>query len=112
MADDVTLSTDAVLELLQSVAAEVITPRFRSLSNAQIDEKKPGDLVTVADHEAEELITRALLDAYPDAVVLGEEAYAGDKDLMPRFRAADARLHRRPGRRHEELRQRVARTTR
>ena len=89
MAEDVTLSTDAVLELLQSVAAEVITPRFRSLSNAQIDEKKPGDLVTVADHEAEELITRALLDAYPDAVVLGEEAYAGDKDLLPRFRAAE-----------------------
>ena len=85
----VTLSTEAVLELLQSVAAEVITPRFRSLSSAQIDEKKPGDLVTVADHESEELITRALLDAYPDAVVLGEEAYAGDKDLMPRFRAAE-----------------------
>ena len=61
MAGIVTLSTEAVLELLQSVAAEVITPRFRSLSSAQIDEKKPGDLVTVADHESEELITRALL---------------------------------------------------
>ena len=84
-----TLSTEAVLELLQSVAAEVITPRFRSLSSAQIDEKKPGDLVTIADHESEELITRALLDAYPDAVVLGEEAYAGDQDLLPRFRAAE-----------------------
>ena len=51
------LSTDAVMELMQSVAAEVITPRFRSLSEAQIDEKNPGDLVTVADREAEELIT-------------------------------------------------------
>ena len=83
------LSTDAVLELLKSVAAEVITPRFRSLSESQIDEKKPGDLVTVADHEAEELITRALLDAYPDAVVLGEEAYAGRPELLEEFRAAD-----------------------
>ena len=83
------LSTESVLELLQSVAAEVITPRFRSLSRAQIDEKKPGDLVTVADHEAEELITRALQDAYPDAVVLGEEACATDKDLLTRFREAD-----------------------
>ena len=70
------LSTDAVMELMQSVAAEVITPRFRSLSEAQIDEKNPGDLVTVADREAEELLTRALREAYPDAVVLGEEAYA------------------------------------
>ena len=83
------LSTEAVLELLQSVAADVITPRFRSLSDSQIDEKLPGDLVTVADREAEELITRALLDAYPDAVVLGEEAYAAQPDLLPRFRAAD-----------------------
>ena len=79
---DVPLSTDDVLELMQSVAAEVITPRFRSLSDAQIDEKRPGDLVTVADHEAEELITRALLEAYPDAVVLGEEAYATAPELM------------------------------
>ncbi len=38
--------------------------------------------MTVADHEAEELITEALLAAYPDAVVLGEEAYAGDPALM------------------------------
>ena len=83
------LSTEAVLELMQSVAAEVITPRFRTLSSSQIGEKKPGDLVTVADHEAEELITRVLLDAYPDAVVLGEEAHAGQPDLMPRFREAD-----------------------
>ncbi len=83
------LSTEAVLSLLQSVAAEVITPRFRSLSDSQIDEKSPGDLVTVADREAEEIITRALLEAYPDAVVLGEEAYAGEPDLLPRFRAAD-----------------------
>jgi fructose-1,6-bisphosphatase/inositol monophosphatase family enzyme len=83
------LSSDEVLELLQSVAAEVITPRFRSLTSAQIDEKKPGDLVTVADHEAEDLITAALLEAYPDAVVLGEEAYAGEPGLLPRFREAD-----------------------
>ena len=83
------LSTDEVLELMQSVAAEVITPRFRSLSASQIDEKRPGDLVTVADHEAEELITKALLEAYPDAVVLGEEAYATAPELMEQFRAAD-----------------------
>jgi fructose-1,6-bisphosphatase/inositol monophosphatase family enzyme len=85
----VPLSTDEVLELMQSVAAEVITPRFRSLTKSQIDEKRPGDLVTVADHEAEELLTKALLDAYPDAVVLGEEAYATAPELMEQFRAAD-----------------------
>lgn len=83
------LSTDAVLALVQDVAAQVVTPRFRSLSDEQIGEKGPGDLVTVADREAERLLTRALLDAYPDAVVLGEEASADDDGLLGRFLAAD-----------------------
>ena len=83
------LSTDAVLALIQQVAAEVVTPRFRSLAESEIDEKRPGDLVTVADREAEELITRALREAYPDAVVLGEEAYADDSGLLDAFRSAD-----------------------
>jgi fructose-1,6-bisphosphatase/inositol monophosphatase family enzyme len=83
------LTTQEVLRVLQDVAAEVITPRFRSLSGEQIAEKNPGDLVTVADHEAEERITRALRDAYPDALVLGEEATASDDTLEDRFRQAE-----------------------
>ena len=82
------LTTDAVLDLIKAVAAEVVTPRFRSLTDAQIDEKRPGDLVTVADHEAEELITNALREAYPEAVVLGEEAHAGHPELIEQFRSA------------------------
>ncbi len=82
------MDTDALLSVLQEVAAEVIDPRFRSLETGDVQEKGPGDLVTVADHEAEVRITRALQDAYPDAVVLGEEAYAQDKTLMDRYRAA------------------------
>nr|WP_229661780.1 inositol monophosphatase [Phycicoccus endophyticus] len=82
------MSTDAVTDLLREVAAEVITPRFRSLSEGEVMEKNPGDLVTVADHEAEVVITRRLLAAYPDAVVLGEEAFAADHGLMERYLAA------------------------
>ncbi len=83
------LTTDAVSELIQRVAADVITPRFRSLGDAQVAEKGPGDLVTVADHESERLLTEALLEAYPDAVVLGEEAYAEREELMEEFLAAE-----------------------
>jgi fructose-1,6-bisphosphatase/inositol monophosphatase family enzyme len=83
------LSTDAVLDLLREVAAEVITPRFRSLAAGEVMEKNPGDLVTVADREAEELITARLLAAYPDAVVLGEEAFAADHSMMDRYLVAD-----------------------
>jgi fructose-1,6-bisphosphatase/inositol monophosphatase family enzyme len=83
------VDTDAILTLLQDVAEEVINPRFRSLDAGEIHEKRPGDLVTAADHEAEVLITKALQDAYPEAVVLGEEAYAHDPTLYTRFSAAE-----------------------
>lgn len=83
------MDTEAVLELLENVAAEVITPRFRALADHQVAEKNPGDLVTVADHESEALITQALQRAYPDAVVLGEEAEELDPDLLDTFSRAD-----------------------
>ena len=78
-----------MLKLMQDVAEEVINPRFRALLSHQISEKNPGDLVTVADHESEVLLTEALTAAYPDAVVLGEEAYAHDPALLDRFDAAE-----------------------
>ena len=83
------METDDVLTMLKDVAEEVINPRFRALSDEQVMEKNPGDLVTVADREAEVIITARLLDAYPDALVLGEEASASDPRLVDRFRAAD-----------------------
>ena len=36
------LSTDAILTLLQEVAADLITSRFRSLAEHQVMEKNPG----------------------------------------------------------------------
>lgn len=83
------VDTEAVLRLLQDVAEEVVNPRFRALSSGEIHEKGPGDLVTAADREAEELITAALRAAYPDAMILGEETYAGDHALLRQFWAAD-----------------------
>ena len=83
------VETDEVLTLLQDVAEEVINPRFRSLDDDQITEKNPGDLVTVADREAEVLITEALQAAYPDALILGEEATHADKTLVDRYYVAE-----------------------
>lgn len=83
------LSTQGILSLMQEVAEEVITPRFRQLLDHDVHEKSPGSLVTVADHEAEVAITAALLGAYPSAVVLGEEAYAEDTSLFQRYATAE-----------------------
>lgn len=82
------MQTDAVLALIQEVSAEVIDPRFRALADAEVRQKAPGDLVTAADTEAEALLTRELSAAYPDAVVLGEEAYSVDRSVLDRFAAA------------------------
>ena len=85
------IDTESMLTLLQEVAAEVIDPRFRALEERQISSKAhPGDLVTIADQEAEVLITRALRAAYPQALVLGEEAFAQEPSLLDDFRTATA----------------------
>lgn len=83
------MDTDAVLALIRDVADEVINPRFRDLAAGEVAEKSPGDLVTVADHEAEELITTALAAAHPDALVLGEEAASADPSLLEKYAAAE-----------------------
>jgi fructose-1,6-bisphosphatase/inositol monophosphatase family enzyme len=76
------MTTAEVLELLREVAASVITPRFRALAAGEIHEKKPGDYVTIADREAELAIAERLRTAYPDALVVGEEASFTDPSLM------------------------------
>jgi fructose-1,6-bisphosphatase/inositol monophosphatase family enzyme len=83
------METDDILDLLKDVADEVVNPRFRDMASEDIDEKNPGDLVTVADREAEERITTVLQEAYPRALVLGEEAEETDATLLDRFRSAE-----------------------
>lgn len=70
------------MAMMQNTAADVIVPRFESLSDDQIIEKNPGDLVTVADREAEVIITKHLRAAFPSAVIVGEEACSENPNLV------------------------------
>ncbi|WP_026926816.1 inositol monophosphatase family protein [Granulicoccus phenolivorans] len=76
------MQTDEVLDLLRDVADEVVRPRFRKLATDEIAEKNPGDFVTIADRESEDRIEAALRAAYPQAVIVGEEATAADPGLL------------------------------
>lgn len=76
------MDSDRVLTFLQDVAADIITPNFRSLATDQVFEKGPGDLVTVADRAAEVELTRRLREAFPAAIVVGEEAASADATLL------------------------------
>lgn len=83
------MQTEAVLTMLQEVAAEVIEPRFRALADGEVMEKNPGDLVTVADREAEVILTDRLRAAYPDVLIVGEEAVAADPAILDAIADAD-----------------------
>jgi fructose-1,6-bisphosphatase/inositol monophosphatase family enzyme len=83
-------SSEAILDILKDVADRIINPRFGTLDPSQIDEKSHAhDLVTVADREAELAISATLTRIYPDACVLGEEAFAADPASLGRFYDAD-----------------------
>ena len=75
---------ERVTELLREIGREVVLPMHRRLSEGDVEEKAPGDLVTVVDREAERRITAAL-----DGLVLGEEAVAADPSLLAALPTAD-----------------------
>ena len=57
---------DRVSTIIREVAETEILPRFRRLATADIREKGPGDLVTVADEESERQLTRRLMELVPE----------------------------------------------
>jgi fructose-1,6-bisphosphatase/inositol monophosphatase family enzyme len=73
---------DTVRNILREAAATKVMPRFARLDPADIESKAPGEPVTVADREAEAMITAALLAVDPTARVIGEEACAEDPSLL------------------------------
>src|SRR6185437_12134645 len=69
---------DRIARIIRDIAAVEIVPRFRMLAAGDIREKRPGDLVTIADLEAEKRLMRELEAAMPGTVALGEESVAAD----------------------------------
>lgn len=80
----------AVSRLMREVAEAVILPRYRNLAAHEVVEKTPGELVTIADREAEERLTEGLAAIDRDTVIVGEEACAADPALMAQATAARA----------------------
>jgi fructose-1,6-bisphosphatase/inositol monophosphatase family enzyme len=78
-----------VAELIRDVAASEIVPRFRALAAHEVREKKPGDLVTVADESAERALTPALQALLPGSIAIGEEAIAADPNLLQHLEHVD-----------------------
>jgi fructose-1,6-bisphosphatase/inositol monophosphatase family enzyme len=77
-----TPSMDAVAALMREAAAAYVQPRFRALADHHVQEKAPGELVTIADHEAEAWLSPRLAALLPGSRVVGEEAAAATPELL------------------------------
>jgi fructose-1,6-bisphosphatase/inositol monophosphatase family enzyme len=73
---------DKVEALVRDVSAAAVMPRFRTLTQEQIARKALGELVTIADREAEALLTAGLTALLPGSRVVGEEATAANPGLL------------------------------
>ena len=67
---------------MRDVAASVVMPRFRSLAPGEVAEKSPGEVVTIADREAEARLHDGLDRLGVGARILGEEAASEDPGLL------------------------------
>jgi len=71
-----------VATLMRDVAGSVVMPRFRSLAHGEIAEKSPGEIVTIADREAECRLRDGLDALGLGARIVGEEAAADAPELL------------------------------
>lgn len=69
------INPEKIADIIRDVSADKIEPRFQSLAEDEISTKSgPTDLVTIADIEAEEDLTKIFKDIIPGSFVVGEEA--------------------------------------
>ena len=94
----------AFAEALAARAGELLMERYERVE--RVDYKSARDVVTEVDHLSEELIIAAIRARFPEDGILAEEsgehvAVAGEAPSS----GAGPDVDRRPGRRHDQLRQ-------
>ncbi len=78
---------DKVTAIIREAAAVEVLPRFRRLAEGDISEKRPGEVVTVADVAAEVHLARALTGLLPGSAIVGEEMSEAETDVLGTLRA-------------------------
>ncbi len=69
-------------EVLKTAAGDVVMPLYGQLKHSDMEEKSPGEIVTIADRDAERIIAAGLSALCPFARVVGEEACASNPSLL------------------------------
>jgi fructose-1,6-bisphosphatase/inositol monophosphatase family enzyme len=80
---------DAVALVMRNAHEIAVAPYFGRLAAGEVEEKNPGELVTVADRACEDLIGPLLRDI-ADVPIVGEEAVAADESVLELLHTAEA----------------------
>ena len=62
-----------VIAIIENTAKQYICPRFQNLSPSEVHVKTSGDLVSIADIEAEKYLKKKLSELVPNSYIVGEE---------------------------------------
>ncbi len=71
-----------ILDLMRFAAQRSMMPRFRALTDNEIEMKGEDDPVTIVDREVETFLTEALTKLAPGVAVVGEEAVHADEKVL------------------------------
>jgi fructose-1,6-bisphosphatase/inositol monophosphatase family enzyme len=86
--NDLVAALGSDVEALLRRVAETAIIRFRQLRDGEVTEKTLGEYVTVADHEAEAMLTESLSDLLPGSRGVGDVMRSGTlftpKTVRPR----------------------------
>jgi fructose-1,6-bisphosphatase/inositol monophosphatase family enzyme len=74
--------THEVAAVMREAAARAIMPRYQTLAAHEVNEKAADDMVTIADTEAEAILSEGLARLLPDAAIVGEEAAHADPAIL------------------------------
>jgi fructose-1,6-bisphosphatase/inositol monophosphatase family enzyme len=77
--------TRSVHAIMADAAERAILPRYQTLAAHEVMEKAKDDIVTIADREAEEILTEQLAKLLPEATIVGEEAVHADPSVLDRL---------------------------
>lgn len=83
------IDIEKIAGLIREVARREIMPRFEKLAAHEVREKSRGELVTIADEEAEAWLDPQLMALLPGSRVVGEEAAANNPDIIRHLADSD-----------------------
>ena len=75
----------AIHTIVREAAGQAILPRYQALGRHEIITKAVDDVVTVADREAEAILSEGLARLLPEAAIVGEEAAHADPAVLDRL---------------------------